>query len=249
MKLYRWAIAFILPLLLTLAVMAAPKEKEPEPEGQKIDSGSFGVFMNGHRVGTETFSIYQGKNGSVVDSEFKTEGASEVADQSSQMHLTPNGEIRRYEWKELSPGKAQLTIVPNDQLLVQKWTAGPGDKEHEQPYLLTPSTSILDDYFFVHREVLAWKFLAAACKQDKGQIQCPVRQRAKFSTMNPHQHSSSPDSMEFLGRDKINLKGSMQELNKLELNGDSVTWYLWLDDQFMVQRISIVGENTEVIRD
>ena len=35
------------------------KEKEKEHEGKNVDSGSFGVFQNGHRVGTETFSIYQ----------------------------------------------------------------------------------------------------------------------------------------------------------------------------------------------
>ena len=48
------------------------KEKEKEHEGKQVDAGSFGVFQNGHRVGTETFSIYETPNGSVIQSEFKT---------------------------------------------------------------------------------------------------------------------------------------------------------------------------------
>jgi hypothetical protein len=231
------------------APLPKEKEKEKEHEGKKVDSGSFGVFQNGHRVGTETFSIYQTSNGSVVDSEFKTENAPVSAVQTSEMQLTAAGDIRRYEWKELSPGKAESVVLPNDDFLTEKWRTGPEEKEHEQPYLLPLSTSILDDYFFVHREVLAWKFLGASCKQDKGQVQCPLKQRAQFATMNPHQHSSAPLSAEFLGREKVTLKSGQQDLLKLELKTEAGTWQLWLDDQFKVMRMLVVGENTEVERD
>ena len=239
---------FAVIFALTNAAFAGQKEKEHE--GTLVDSGSFGVFMGTHRVGTETFTIYQTNNGSVIDSEFKTaEGDKQQSDQSSELHLTAGGELRRYDWKELSPGKAMFWVIPNDQFLTQKWSLSPEEKEREQPYLLPPSTNVLDDYFFVHREVLVWKFLASACKQDKGQVQCPLRQKANFATMNPHQHSSAPGSMQFLGREKVTLKGTERDLNKLELKGEGSTWLLWLDDQFKVQRILIADENTEVIRD
>ena len=247
MKSYRGLFAWA--LVLVVSAFAAAMGKENENEGQKVDSGSFGVFMGSHRVGTETFSIYQNQNGSVIESEFKTEGSATQATQTSDMRLTASGEIRRYDWREVSPGKSQLTILPNDQVLTQKWMTGPQEKEGEQPYLLPPSTSILDDYFFVHREVLAWRFLATACKQVKGQVQCPIKQRAQFATLNPHQHSSAPATVEFLGREKVMLKGAEQELNKLELKSESGTWHLWLDDQFKLMRISVVGEKTEVVRD
>ena len=247
MKSYRGLFAWA--LVLVVSAFAAAMGKENENEGQKVDSGSFGVFMGSHRVGTETFSIYQNQNGSVIESEFKTEGSAAQATQTSDMRLTASGEIRRYDWREVSPGKSQLTILPNDQVLTQKWMTGPQEKEGEQPYLLPPSTSILDDYFFVHREVLAWRFLATACKQVKGQVQCPIKQRAQFATLNPHQHSSAPATVEFLGREKVMLKGAEQELNKLELKSESGTWHLWLDDQFKLMRISVVGEKTEVVRD
>jgi hypothetical protein len=254
---YRRRLAFMMALVWCMAAPGGlasptpmPKEKEKEHEGKNIDSGSFGVFQNGHRVGTETFSIYQTSNGSVINSEFKTENAPAAAVQTSVMQLTASGDIRRYEWKELSPEQAESVVLPNDDFLTQKWSTGPQEKEHEQPYLLPLSTCILDDYFFIHREVLAWRYLGAACKQDKGQLQCPVKQRAQFGTMNPHEHSSAALSAEFLGREKVTLKsGQQQDLLKLELKSDAGTWQLWLDDQFKVMKISVVGENTEVERD
>jgi len=236
---------------LTLAALAWAKPKEKEPAGKFVDSGSFGVFMGGHRVGTETFTISQDQNGSVIHSEFKTEGSAEHAAQSSDLLLTSNGEIRRYDWKELSPGKAQSVVLPNEEFLNERWSAGPQEKEAEQPFLLPPSTNILDDYFFVHREVLVWKFFATACKQEKGQLQCPLRQHTQMGTLNPHQRSSAPVSMEFLGREKISIHGSEQDLLKLGMKFESGDWQLWVDDtnQFKLQRISIPGDNTEVVRD
>jgi len=226
-----------------------PKEKEKEPQGKQIDAGSFGVFQKGHRVGPETFSIYQTSYGSLIRSEFKTENAPTTDVQSSSMELTAKGEIRRYEWKELSPGSAQSVVVPNDDFLNQKWTSAAGEKEHEQPYLLPTSTSILDDYFFIHREVLVWRFLGMVCKQDKSQLQCQPKQRIQFGTLNPHQQAQTVLSAEFLGREKVNLKGGEQDLLKVELKNDAGTWLLWLDDQFRVMRMAVPGEDTEVDRD
>ena len=248
MKLSRWCV-LILAVSSSCVALAAPAGKEKEGDGKKVDSGSFGVFMNGRRVGTETFSVTQNASGSVIHSEFKADGDSGQAVQDSELQLTSGGEIRRYEWKEESPGKARSVVIPNDQFLTQKYSAGPQDKEQEQPYLLPVSTNILDDYFFVHREVLAWKYLGSTCKSEKGQVQCPIKQRAQFGTMNPHQHSSAPASMEFLGREKMMVGKVEKEMSKLELKSETGSWLIWFDDEFKVLRISIPAEKTEVIRD
>lgn len=244
MKLFRGLCAFILALSVTGVALA--KEKEKPVEGTKVDAGAFGVFVKGRRAGTETFSITQNANGSVIHSEFKAEGAAGQAVQVSDLQLTSTGEIRRYEWKEQIPGKASSVVIPNDQFVTQKWSAGPEDKEHEQPYLLPTSTSILDDYFFVHREVLAWKYLGGACSKETEGLRCP---KAQFGTLNPSQHASAPASMEYLGRAKVSIHNADRELNKLELKSDAGSWLIWLDDQFKVQLISIPSEGTEVIRD
>lgn len=248
------AIVSILSVACSLTASASKdkdkdKPKEKESGKQVIDSGSFGVFMSGHRVGTEKFSIEQTNFGSVIHSEFKTENDPNTAQQQSTLELTAGGDIRRYEWHEISPGQGQSVIIPNNEFLNQKWSSGPGDKDHEQPYLLPHSTSILDDYFFIHREVLVWRFLAMTCKQDKGQVQCPIKQRAQFGTLDPRQHASSPLAAEYLGREKILYKGNQQEFNKVELKTENGSWFLWLDDGFEVMRIFIEGDNTEVVRD
>jgi len=128
-------------------------------------------------------------------------------------------------------------------------SAGPDDKPVEQPFLLPASTSILDDYFFIHREILIWRYLATACKQEKGAIQCPANQKTQFGTMNPHQRSSVPLSLEFTGRDKVTIRGVDRDLNKFVLRSDAGDWTMWVDDQFKLQRVLITSDATEVVRD
>jgi hypothetical protein len=245
-------LAGALSLLLGLPLIsaAAPgKDKEKEPAGQSVDSGSFGVFMGGRRVATETFSIAQNGSGSVVTSEFKSEQGVEKALQSSELRLSPAGEIVRYEWKETSPEKIQAVVEPNNDFLIERTTTNPEDKPAEQPFLLPVSTSVLDDYFFVQREVLLWKYLATGCRQDKGRLACPLGQRTQFGTLNPHSRASTPVSVQFSGREKVTIRGVEQELSRFELKSDAGDWAAWLDDQFKLIRILVADANTEVVRD
>ena len=236
-------------LLISVVLGATGKDKDKETGVNLVDSGSFGVFMNGRRVATETFSVEQNNSGSVATSEFKTDASSDRAVQSSELRLSGSGDIVKYEWKELSPGQAQAIVLPNENFLIERSHNNPQDKQEEHPFLLPTSTSILDDYFFIHREILAWKFLAIGCRQDKGQVQCPVSQRTQFGTLNPHQRASMPVSMEFSGREKVPIRGVERELNRFTLKADGGDWALWLDDQFKVVRILVASDNTEVVRD
>jgi hypothetical protein len=214
-----------------------------------VDSGSLGVFTNGHRIATETFSIQQTSSGSVISSQFKTEEGVDKAAQSSELQLSATGEIRKYDWKELSPGKATATVAPSNDYLTEHITGAPGEKPEDQPFLLPASTSILDDYVFIHREVLVWRYMASACKQEKGAVQCPANQKTQFGAMNPHQRTSLPLSVEFSGRDKVTIRGTEREMNKFILRSEGGDWTLWLDDQFKLQRILVASDNIEVVRD
>jgi len=233
--------------LLLVSVSAFGKDKG-SPD-QTVDSGSFGVFMNGRRIATETFSIHQDASGSTIASEFKSETGTDKAVQTSELELSSNGELKKYEWKEISPGQSQAEVVPNENFLTERFTHGPQEKKREQPFLLPSSTSILDDYFFVQREVLAWKFLATSCKRENGELKCPLKQRTQFGALNPHARASMPVSVEFAGREKVSIRGADREFNRLDLKSDTGDWTLWLDDQFMLQRILIPVDNTEVVRD
>ena len=223
------------------------KEKPKEDPSKIVDSGSFGVFAGGQRVATETFSVKQGSDGSVVSSAFKAAQGENNAEQSSELQLTPSAELRSYEWKELNPAKSSATVTPDGTFLIERF--GDSDaKQHEQNFLLPPSTVILDDYVFVHREVLAWRYLATACKHEQGPLQCPVKQKVQFGALNPHERSSMSVTIEFAGRDKLNLRGAQQELSKFMLKSDDGEWAFWLDDQLKLVRL-LNDTGTEIVRD
>ena len=236
------ALSFLCALPLSAG---SPKE----PPAQTVDSGSFGVFMNGKRVATETFSIHQSSAGSSVNSEFKTEAGVEKAAQNSELQLSPNGDLQSYQWKETSPGEAHAMVFPNQDFLTERFSKSPQDKPLEQPFLLPASTSILDDYFLVQREVLAWKYLATTCKQEKGQISCPLKQPVQLGTLNAHTRQSMPVTVQYSGREKVPIRGTERELIRLDMKTEAGDWALWLDDQLKLQRILDLTTNTEVLRD
>jgi len=239
-------------LCLLAAYTAAADKKDDKPAPvptQMVDSGSFGVFMHGQRVGTETFSIHQSASGSSVISRFKSEAGADKAEQTSEWEMGPGGELRKYEWKELSPGQSQAVVVTSQDFLIERFKSGPQAKEQEQPFMLPATSSLLDDYFFIQREVLAWKYLATSCKQENGALQCPLKQRVPFGALNAHARSSVSVTIAFAGKEKVTIRGVEHELNRLDLNGESGNWALWFDDQFKLQRILIESENTEVVRD
>lgn len=144
MKSYRRLLVFVVVMVALVGSIAAlsgmasaapipmDRDNDKDHEGTNVDSGSFSVFQNGHRVGTETFSVYQTSAGSVIQSEFKTDHTPPDV-QSSELHLTATGDLHRYEWKELSPEPAQSTVVPNEDFLNQKWRSGEGDKITNSP--------------------------------------------------------------------------------------------------------------------
>lgn len=236
----------------TFALMlasATAKEPSKDAAGTVVDSGSFGVLINGKRVGTETFSVQQIPTGSLITSEFKAEQGLEQADQSSELQLNASGELKKYEWKELVPGKTQATVTPKDDFLMESVTNHPGDRPEEQPFMAPASTSILDDYFFIQREILAWKFLALGCRQQKGVLECPKDQKTHFGAINPHGRSALSVSMEFSGNEKLTIHGTEQAVGRYLLKGDTGDWTLWLDDHNKLVRIVVAGDNTEVVRD
>jgi hypothetical protein len=170
-----------------LALLAWSKDKPKEDSATLVDSGTFGVFAGGQRVATETFSIKQSSQGSTVSSQFKSAQGEQNAEQSSLLQLAPSGDLRSYEW---SPGKTVASVTPDESFLIEQFSDSPNSKPHDQNFLLPPSTAILDDYVFVQREVLAWKYLAIACRHQTGPVQCPLNQKMQFGTLNPHARSS-----------------------------------------------------------
>ena len=235
--------------LLVGAAVAVQASKEPT--GQTIDSGTLVVYVNGQRVADESFTIVQTANGSVINSQLREEGSGNKATQSSQMQLTAAGDLILYEWHELSPNKTELELLPKDQFLTERVTVNPGEKPTEQPFLLPTSTVVLDNNFFIHRELLAWRYLAQNCKSEPGKpLQC-TSGPTSFGAVVPQDRLSMRVSLEPVGREKVRIKGAQRELPRFTLKFEGGEWTLWLDDQdhYKIVKISIPSEKTEVVRD
>ncbi len=221
------------------------KKKDNKPQPQLVDSGSFGVFVNGARVATETFNIKQLPDGSLTTSDIKVEGSNQS--QHSELQLSPVGTIIRYDWKESGGSeKGESSVTPSDQFIVQRIKVG--DKYSEQPYLMPVSTAILDDYFFSQRELLLWRYLGAGCVKKPGENGCPL-EPSKYGFVIPRQRTSGMATVSYLGKETVMYHGVAKELNKFSLSSDFGDWLLYLDENQKLVRVLVPGEATEVIRD
>jgi hypothetical protein len=249
------ALAIILTSTASLAMLAGAsaagmsgdkKDKSKPAPAQTVDSGSFGIFIKGQRVATETFHIEQENGISVVKSQLK-ESSGGDSTQKSELVMTAGGDLLHYEWAQASG--ASLTVAPENDFLKETILASPTAKPAPQPFLMPNSTPILDNNFFIHRQILAWKYLAVApCKDDNGHRQC---QASDFGVLVPQDHISMPVRMELVGKEKITIRGKERELLRLNLSGEDLQWALWVDDNdhFKLIRVAIPADNTVVDRD
>jgi hypothetical protein len=247
----RWGIAAMLLCVVTAFAenRAGDKKEKAKSLPQTVDSGSFGVFVKGQRVVTEIFHIQQDNGNSSIKSQLKQVAGSAPIDQKSDLEITGNGELIRYEWSQGAPTAGSLTVLPNNEFLLEKITASATGKAAEQPFLMPNTSMILDNNFFVQREVLVWRYLASApCKGESGKRQCePV----EFGVLVPQDRSSIRVRLELVGKEKVTIRGTERELIRLNLIGEGVDWALWVDgnDQFKLMRIAIPADSTEVVRD
>jgi hypothetical protein len=246
----RWAVAFVLACSLASAAPAGDKkDKAKAAPGPSVDSGSFGVFIKGQRVATETFSVQQENGASIIKAQLKeTAAASDPASQKSDLEITANGELLRYEWSQTSGGS--LSVLPNNDFLLEKITPAGSTKPAEQPFLMPSTSAILDNNFFVHREVLVWRYLASDCKPEGGNLKCQ-QDPAEFGVLVPQDRTSMRVRLELVGKEKVTIRKTERELLRLNLVGESFAWSIWVDDQdhFKLIRVAIPADDTEVVRD
>ena len=246
----RRALAFVLGC--TLAALAGAhatdkKDKAKAAANPVVDSGSFGIFVKSQRVATETFHIEQQNGVSIIKSQLKETAGADPATQKSELQLSSSGELQKYEWSQSAGGS--LTVFPENDFLKEKITTPGQAKQAEQAFLLPSTTPVLDNNFFVHREVLAWRYLAVApCKNENGVRQC---QSTDFGAIIPQDRTSMSVRLELVGKEKITIRGAERELLRLNLSGEDMQWALWLDDNdhFKLMRVAIPADNTVVDRD
>jgi hypothetical protein len=231
----------ILIIIVTIPLAFAAKI----PSSHVVDSGSFGVYVKGKRVATETFKIEQNASGSTVKSELK---AQDGANQRSEMELTPGGEIVRYDWQQLQPSKAHVDVVPKDEFLSETISAGPNEKTFNVPHLLPLSTPIVDDNFFLHRELLMWRYLASECTAKPEGMSCSGSAQ-QFGVLIPSQHLAETITIDYKDKEKISLNGKQIDCNTFRMTNENGVWLVYLDDQQKLVRISAADVGLEVMRD
>ena len=240
----RWLIA----VMLAFSCVAWAGDKKTKPESaQVVDSGSFGVFVKGQRVITEAFHIEQLSGISTIKSQLK-DAAGSSALQKLELQITSAGELIRYDWSQEAGGS--LTVLPKNEFLIERVLAPAATKPAEQPFLMPNTSMILDNNFFVLREVLLWRYLAADCKPEGGGMKCQ-QEPAEFGVLVPQDRNSLRVRVELIGREKVSIRGAERELLRIKLSGEGFEWALWVDDrdQYKLIRVAIPADNTEVVRD
>jgi hypothetical protein len=237
----------VLGLVLSSGWAAAADQKT----ATLVDSGSFSIMVNGRRVATETFKMEQDKGANIVQAQLRSDDPNLKAVQSVNMEILPNGALRRYLWKELSPGKAQILVEPQDgSFLAMHVTENESTAVKDTSRPLSPlTTSILDDNFFSQLQVLTWRYMAMGCKaDDTGRSQCLWGEQ-KMQVLNPHQQQSLVVTLSYLGGQKMRLRDQEELCNAFRLQSENGVWMLWLDSNNKLVRVLIASENTEVLRD
>jgi len=242
----RWMVVVVLGLCFSHAAWAGDKKSKPA-SSPVVDSGSFGVFIKGQRVLSESFRIEQQSGINTIKAQLKEADNSSTL-QKCDLEMTSAGELLHYDWSQES-GES-LSVVPSNDFLIEKITATAGGKPSEQPFLMPTTTLILDNNFFVLREVLAWRYLATDCKPEGGNIKCQ-QGAEEFGVLVPQDHTSLRVRVELVGKEKVSIRGAERELMRINLSGESFEWALWVDaqDQFKLIRVTIPADNTEVVRD
>lgn len=247
----RWLVALLMALSLAAYASSGKDDKDKKdkgkPHAQVVDSGSFSVMVKGQHMITEAFSIEQQEGVSDIKAQIKDASTSATL-QKSELRITSAGELVRYDWSQESGGS--ISVYPNNDFLMEKITPAGSGKTALQSFLMPSTSSILDNNFFVQREVLLWRYLAANCKLEEGSLKCqqgPV----EFGTVVPQDRTSMSVRLQVVGREKVNMHGTEREFLRLNLTGESFEWGLWVDDhdQFKLMRVAIPADSTEVVRD
>jgi hypothetical protein len=212
-----------------------------------VDSGTFSILVDGHRVATETFRMEESPSVNTVTAQLKQEGG--AASQSVEMQITPAGDLKKYVWKETAPTRAQIIVEPQDKdFLVRHIIEDEKLPAKDTTHPVSSITPMLDDNYFSQMQVLLWKYMALGCQPGSaGQLTCNLPE-TRMPVFNPHQGESQLMTLRFLGTQKMKWKGQDKELILFSLKAEGAEVTAWMDGYSLV-RVLLPAEHTEVLRD
>jgi hypothetical protein len=242
----RGRIVLVVTMLLGALCPLWAAHKPPAAKTKTVDAGTFAVLVNGQQIATETFRIEQGASISTLTSEFKAESGQKTV-QKAELQITSAGDLQHYEWHELSPDKAQIVVEPSDGIITEHITPAPPAHPLQQPFVLPPSTMVLDDYFFSQREVLLWRYLAQSCTN--GKLEGCHPQHLQFGILAPQEHAILMVTLDYAGPETVKIGNNERTLNRFNLQTEQdPPWALYVDMDLKLVRIVIASEKTEIVR-
>lgn len=230
----------VLTLFIT-ATLWASDQKAPSV----VDSGTFAVRVGGKRVATESFTMQQGANGNTVTSKLDFENGATKVHQQAELEIGADGALRKYTWQETQPGNAKITAEPQDKtFLMVRQKANDADtaKEALQP-LDTHVTSIVDDNFYSHVQVLVWRYMAMSCTREG----CKYAEQ-KLPVFVPHQEMAQLFTLTYAGTDPIQAKNGSVQATRYRVMTEAGEMQVWMDG-FKMMKLTLPGNTVEVVRE
>jgi hypothetical protein len=210
-----------------------------------VDNGSFAVIVGGKRVATESFTMQQSPSGNRVSSTLQFDNGTTKAQQQSELEIGTDGSLLKYTWQELKPGKAKIVAEPQDKTFLvvhQKMNESDSVKDLTHP-ISSAMTSIVDDNFYAHVQVLIWRYMAASCSGG----QCRFAEQ-KLPVFVPHQDMAQVFSISYAGDEAVLIKKSMMKANKFTVKTEAGDMTVWMDGVKMVKLV-MPGSDVEVVRE
>ncbi len=93
-------------------------------------------------------------------------------------------------------------------------------------------------------------YIGGACGQAAPNTQCKL-EKSQFGVFIPRQQAPSSVTLEYKGREKVDLKGAQRELEHFDLTAEGLVWSFYVDpsDSFKLVRVAVPTEKTEIVRD
>ena len=220
--------AVCLSILLISSCAFAADQKAPSV----VDSGQLSVVVNGRKVATENFTMQQGAEGSSVTSRLSFDDGVSKAQQESDLELGADGAIRKYTWQEKEPGNARLTAEPQDKSFIvvhMKENDAAAAKDSTHPVDIS-ATTIVDDNFYSHVQVLLWRYMALSCPNQ----QCRFGEQ-KLPVFVPHQEMAQLFTISFEGGDTLRLKQGKTDVNKYRVVTEGGEMHVWMQGTKMMK--------------
>jgi hypothetical protein len=211
-----------------------------------VDSGEFSVVVSGKKVASENFTMQQGAEGSSVNSRLTFDNGTTKAQQESELELAADGAIRKYTWQEKQPGKARLVAEPQDKTFIivhlkESDVATSKDTTHPLDFTMT---SIVDDNFYSHVQVLLWRYFAMSCTTTQ---QCKFEEQ-RLPVFVPHQEMAQTFTISFEGTDTLRLKTGKAEVGKYRVQTEGGEMHVWMLGTKMV-KLLMPAASIEVTRE